>query len=812
MSVKSKFIQHRTIAMTAMLLALWNVSVWLMSENFYLKKANFLIKQETSLAQQRADDLADSIQRNLNYLHGVPDLFSELLRVKWAVTRFGTSTIPSPLPIEARTQKWSTDKALKNLNRYLDFSARSLDVDLIYVVNASGDAIAASNWDTPSSSLGINVAERSLYKLTKNGQSGMQYAVGKTTKIPGLFFSTPIFIDGQFFGAVVAKADVPSLSFLIKQMDAFVVDDNGVVILARNKGLEMRSLPGASISMLPEQEKAAIYRQDSFPVLKIKPWDDDRLASLVRIHNGNIPHLLVSKRLPEFNLTVYVDSEMAAIPSLGRSYFWFTLLLGSLGSVLVLISSSSIHYFQAIRKSKALLWKQANFDTLTALPNRDMLRDRLTQEIKKSDRSGLPLAVMLIDLDQFKEVNDSLGHDLGDMLLVEAACRIASCVRDSDTVARLGGDEFIVLLSQLANVSHVGDIAQKIILKLAEPFHLRNEIAHISASLGVTLYPDDAADIDGLMINADQAMYVAKKNGRNRFSYFTAALQEGAQKRLRLIKDLRGALTGNQLEVYFQPIVELSTGQVHKAEALLRWVHPQRGMISPADFIPLAEETRLIIEIGAWVRMESAIWCKRWNDLSPEEFQVSVNKSPAELMDDSEINGVAAFIDYLRTHNMSGKNFVFEITEGMLLNLSPGVSNKLMALRDAGIQVSLDDFGTGYSSLSYLRKLDIDYLKIDRSFVSNLEPDSDDLVLCEAIISMAHKLGLMVIAEGVETEQQRDLLINANCDYAQGYFFSKPIPPEEFEVWMKDRNRRYFGLAGTPAEAYPVVHDVSIIQ
>ena len=788
MNAKSKFIQYRTIAITALLLVLWNVAVWFSSENLYLSNASSLIAQETGLAQQRADDLSDSIKRNLNYLHGVPDLFSELLRVKWAVTRFGTSTIPSPLPIEARVQKWSNDKALRNLNQYLDFSARSLNVDLIYVINAAGDTIAASNWDTPTSGLGINVAERSLYTLNRNGQSGVQYAVGKATKIPGLFFSTPIFIDGKFFGAVAAKADVPSLSFLTKQINAFVSDDNGVIILAHNKELEMNSLPDAAIFKLSRQAQLALYQRDSFPILKIEPWDDKRLASLVRIQGENIPHILVSKKLTEFNLNVYVDSEITAIPSLQRNYFWFTLLLGALGSALILIASSSIHYFLAIRKSKALLWKQANFDTLTALPNRDMLRDRLTQEIKKTDRSGLPLAVMLIDLDQFKEVNDTLGHDMGDILLVEAARRIASCVRDSDTVARQGGDEFIVLLPQLTNISHVEDIAQKIIIQLAEPFHLRNEIAHISASLGITLYPDDASGIDGLMKNADQAMYVAKGNGRNRFSYFTAALQESAQKRLHLIKDLRVALANNQFRVYFQPIVELATGKAHKAEALLRWIHPQHGMVDPADFIPLAEETHLIIDIGAWVRMESAVWCKRWNDLCADGFQVSVNRSPIEFMDDSGVASVATFVDYLREHNMSGKNFVFEITEGMLLNLSSSVSNELIALRDAGIQVSLDDFGTGYSSLSYLKKLDIDYLKIDRSFVSNLEPDSDDLALCEAIISMAHKLGLEVIAEGVETGQQRDLLINANCDYAQGYLFSRPIPPEEFEIWMTDRN------------------------
>jgi diguanylate cyclase (GGDEF)-like protein len=552
----------------------------------------------------------------------------------------------------------------------------------------------------------------------------------------------------------------------------------------------MSSLPDGTVSALSEQEKFALYQRDNIPRLKIEPWDDPRLSSLVRIQDGNIPHILVSRRLPEFNLTVFVDSEIPAIPSLQRNYFWFTFLVAALGSLLILIAGSSFLYFQSIRRSKALLWNQANFDTLTGLPNRDLLRDRLVQEVKKSERSGLPLAVILIDLDEFKEVNDSLGHDMGDSLLGEAALRITSCVRETDTVARLGGDEFVVLLPQLANAAHVDNIAQKINIHLAEPFYLRNEVIHISASLGITLYPNDATVIEDLMKNADQAMYVAKKSGRNRFSYFTSALQEAAQKRMRLGKDLRGALASNQFRVYYQPIVELSSGRVHKAEALLRWIHPERGMVSPADFIPLAEETRLIIEIGAWVRKESAIWCKHWNELCTEEFQISVNMSPIEFMDDSDISSVDKFIDHLREHDMSGKNFVFEITEGMLLNLYSSVTRKLMALRDASIQVALDDFGTGYSSLSYLRKLDIDYLKIDRSFVCNLEPASDDLVLCEAIISMAHKLGLMVIAEGVETEQQRDLLINANCDYAQGYLFSRPVPPEDLEVWMKERNKQ----------------------
>jgi diguanylate cyclase (GGDEF)-like protein len=788
MQKKSEFSLYHNINITLSLLLLWNVSVWLLSDHFYVSKASALIQHETIQSQKRADDLTDSIKRNLNYLHGIPDLFSELLRVKWAVSKFGTSAVPSPLSKEERIAKWTKDKSLMDLNRYLDFSARSLHVDMIYVVNAAGDAIAASNWDTPTNTIGLNLAERAYFKKNRLGQHGMQYAVGKTTKIPGLYFSTPVFINGQFFGATVAKADVPNLSFLIKQMNAFVVDDNGVVILARNKQLEMNSLPGAELNKLTQQEKSALYLRDNFPALKIEPWDDKSFPTLVKIQDSNIPHLLISKRIPEFNLTVYVDSQLDAIHSLSRDHFWLTILLSALGSVLILIINGAIIYFMSVKNSKAMLWKQANFDSLTGLPNRELLRDRLLQEMRKADRSGLPLAVMLIDLDQFKEVNDTLGHDAGDLLLIEAAQRIQNCLRKSDTVARQSGDEFIVLLPQLAQIFHVDDIAQKIVASLSEPFHLRNEITHISASIGITLYPNDANSIEDLMKNADQAMYQSKKNGRNRFSHFTQSLQDEAQKRMRLTKDLRIALPNNQLKVYFQPIVKLSNGKVHKAEALLRWMHPERGMVSPVDFIPLAEETKMILEIGSWVRKESAIWCKRWNELCSEPFQISINKSPVEFMDDTGVASVAKFVEYLREHNMSGKNFVFEITEGLLLNLSSTVSNKLTELRDADIQVSLDDFGTGYSSLSYLMKLDIDYLKIDKSFVCNLAPDSDDLVLCEAIINMAHKLGLQVIAEGVETTQQRDLLMLANCDYAQGYLYARPLPPEELEVWMKNWN------------------------
>jgi len=429
------------------------------------------------------------------------------------------------------------------------------------------------------------------------------------------------------------------------------------------------------------------------------------------------------------------------------------------------------------KQSDELIWRQANFDPVTHLPNRRLFRDRFEQEIKKAQRNGFSLALLFIDLDRFKEVNDTLGHDCGDALLVEAARRIASCVRKSDTVARLGGDEFTVILSGLPDSGYVERVAKSINRKMADPFPLGNEVVHISASLGVTFCPEDATESEQLLKNADQAMYCAKKEGRNRCSYFTPSMQESTQLRVQLINDLRGALAERQFKIFFQPILDLADDRIVMAEALLRWFHPGRGLVAPPDFIPLAEETGLIIAIGDWALRESARWAKRWMGRGPDGLLVSVNSSPIQFNDTS----LQAWLGYFREIGLPGKHIMIEINEALLLDMNACVSANLLGFRDAGIQVAIDDFGTGYSALSCLSQFDIDYLKLGPNFINNLASNPSDRALAEAIIMMAHKLGLKVIAEGVETEEQKNLLAAADCDYCQGFLFSKPLPPEEFE-------------------------------
>ncbi len=323
-------------------------------------------------------------------------------------------------------------------------------------------------------------------------------------------------------------------------------------------------------------------------------------------------------------------------------------------------------------------------------------------------------------------------------------------------------------------------IAENIIQVLRQPFQLGADIAHVSASLGITIFPkDDSSDLDELIKHADRAMYVAKSSGRNRLATSPARCRMRPNTALHWLSDLRNALEGNQFHLHYQPIVSLQSGRIHKAEALLRWAHPNRGMISPAQFIPLAEESGLIHDIGDWVFLEAARQAQIWSARFGTDFQVSVNVSPLQMQ---VAKHPKRWLDQVQASGLSGHNLVIEITEGLLLDSSDQVTARLLTFRDAGIQVAIDDFGTGYSALSYLKKLDIDYIKIDQSFIRNLDTDASDMALSEAIVVMAHKLGLKVIAEGVETTRQRDLLAAMDCDFAQGYLYSRPVSAADMDA------------------------------
>jgi len=435
-------------------------------------------------------------------------------------------------------------------------------------------------------------------------------------------------------------------------------------------------------------------------------------------------------------------------------------------------------------------------DALTGLPNRRLLRDRLEEGLKKSKRADQKLALLFVDIDHFAAINDSLGHERGDQLIVEATRRIRKAVRDTDTLARFGGDEFVLVLSELPERAIVDRVIRSLQGALEEPFALGDASIRVTASVGVAFYPDDAVEARELLQNADQALFRAKANGRNQVSYFTAELQQQAHRRLQLAQDLAHAIDDGQLHVVFQPILHLTTGRIRKAEALLRWTHPTEGPISPAVFIPIAESNGLIGAIGAWVFRESLKQVKRWRAELDPSFEVSVNRSPVQFREESD-DRPSWQID-LDDVGLAANSVVLEITEGILLESNDRIQRQLGRMRAAGVRLSLDDFGTGYSSLSYLHRYDLDYVKIDRSFVSGLAPGSKERILCDGIIAMAHALRLAVVAEGVETSEQADLLRELGCDYAQGYYFGKPMLPEALEALVRRTHAELDGRASSP--------------
>lgn len=435
----------------------------------------------------------------------------------------------------------------------------------------------------------------------------------------------------------------------------------------------------------------------------------------------------------------------------------------------------------AIEREQAdqLIWRQANFDNLTQLPNRSLIHEHLIRAIHNAKREKTQLALAMLDLDNFKDVNDSLGHSAGDALLIETAKRINNNIRENDIVARLGGDEFVILMINTKGTESIDLVGQKLLSALAKPYQLEQESVHCTASIGVAIYPNDATDMGALMRNADQAMYGAKSKGRNSIHYFTESMRTDFLQRIQLIQDLRTAIEQQQFYIVYQPIINLQTNKICKAEALIRWQHPEKGLISPLDFIPLAEETGLIVEISEWIFQEVSQQVKLWRSNNYQELQISINTSPVQYKNKGQ--QMLSWVAQLKEENISPQAINIEITENLLMENQEEIEDTLANIREQGIAVSIDDFGTGYCSFSYLKNFSIDYLKIDKSFVQNMSSDNNDMALCEAIIVMANKLNINVIAEGIETEQQRQLLADAGCTLGQGYLLAKPLIKDDFE-------------------------------
>jgi diguanylate cyclase (GGDEF)-like protein len=426
----------------------------------------------------------------------------------------------------------------------------------------------------------------------------------------------------------------------------------------------------------------------------------------------------------------------------------------------------------------------AEHDALTGLPNRLLLNDRVGQAVAFVERHQNQVAVLSLDLDGFKHINNSLGHPIGDRLLQSVARRLVNCVRATDTVSREGGDEFAVLLSEIKQPEDAATKSGRLLQAVAEPYSIDQHDLHITASIGISIYPDDGPDAETLIRNADTAMHQAKENGRQGYQFFRPAMNILAVERQSIEEHLRRALERQEFALHYQPIINLSTGTIAGVEALIRWTHPIRGSVSPGQFIPVAEDCGLILPIGAWVLREACMQARAWADRGLPKMKMAVNVSAMQFEQESFLDDL---FTVLGETGLDPGSLELELTERALMKRADLAASILSTLRGKGIRVAVDDFGTGYSSLSYLRKFPLDALKIDQSFVSQITTIPDETVIITAIISMSRSLNLQVIAEGVETEDQLEFLKAHQCDQAQGYYFSRPVAPQEFVRLLEAR-------------------------
>jgi diguanylate cyclase (GGDEF)-like protein/PAS domain S-box-containing protein len=493
---------------------------------------------------------------------------------------------------------------------------------------------------------------------------------------------------------------------------------------------------------------------------------DSDLSLFEKLVAGEIDSYRMDKRyIQKSGSIVYVHITVASYQKSGQIEFFIASIQDITERVL----------------SEKKIRKLAHHDILTGLPNRVMAQSRFEHSMQSAQRKGTLVCIMFLDLDEFKNINDSLGHSAGDTYLIEISNRLTRIVRKSDTICRQGGDEFLIILDSITDEEQLLGVAEKVLEQIKAPYSISGVDVSISVSIGIAIAPGDGDDFETLCRHADMAMYQAKQAGRNSYHFFDHQLELKAESKLRKLSDLRLAIHRKQLEIHYQPKIDLNTNQLIGAEALIRWNHPKRGLILPEEFIPLAESSGLIIELGHWILEQACKQCQLWQQQGLRDLSVAVNVSAMQFKRDDFFQVIK---ESLRTSKLAANSLELEITESLLVADSQKRSKLFSQLNDLGVRISIDDFGTGYSNLGYLKKFQIDSLKIDRSFVANINSTQQDLAIVEAILQMAKSLQLNVVAEGVEERAVADKLSEMSCRFAQGFYWSKPLPNDDFVAFV----------------------------
>jgi len=893
---------RRHITIVVGLIAGWGALAWYGAGFYASHLEEQALETASSDAHRRANAVAAGIDNTIELFKYVPLMLSNDEAVRRVLRRFGPDAHPSTLSIAERRKLWREDRELAELSAQLEARAKVLDAEAIYVVNAAGDAVAGAPFTTQPTPLGTNYSDAHFFVMARAGAISHEYTIGRNTKYPGLNDATPIFENGRFIGAVVVRNSIRALARWIDPVNAFLVDKNGVVVLAADATLQDRALPNARIFSLTAAEKDRDYNRGAFEPIPITPWENGRLARVHAIGAFPEPVLLPNKKLAADGLGVYVRYSLQGLEKIAATkQLLFTALLALGGLAIVGIYSAALYVLKSREEAKAasrnahqltttianmpqglcmfdadqrLLFcndryidmygmsrdqvvpgcnlrtilqqrksagnwsvdieesitelttqlKQgqpvsalstltdgrtiavtnwpmqgggwvsthedvtdrkiseariehlAHYDALTNLANRNLFRERIEECLARLRRLRSGFAVLLLDLDRFKAVNDMFGHQAGDLLLEQVAARIRGTIREIDVAARLGGDEFAVIVTPGEGSLIYGSqrLGTRLIDAIRAPYEVEGQQVVIGCSIGIAVAPEHGERSDELLKNADLALYKSKNSGRNCSYVYSAELKYEADSRNALENDLRQAIWREEFELFYQPIVKADTGRIKAVEALVRWPHPTRGLIAPGEFIPLAEETGLIVQLGEWVMAKA---CQDAYQM-PDDIKITVNLSPVQF---SKCNVVDTAIFALVDSQLPPARLEFEITEGVLLRETEQNLETLRQLKNLGVSIAMDDFGVGYSSLGYLTAFPFDKVKIDRSFVEKLDKPETKAVI-GSIVQLARTLNLVTCAEGIETDAQLAEMKSLGIELAQGYLFGRPVPIADLDL------------------------------
>ena len=777
------------ILLSALIVVVWLVAAWLFANTYVSSQANQLYTATERSARIAIGALYEGLQKTIANLHVVPELSSREGVFQRILLDLGAESDFRGMKREEIQRYLSQNPIALNANVELADVISSIDtISALWIMNKEGITIASSNAGTPESFVGALLSDRNYFQDALLGKQGQQFAVGHMTDVAGFYFSSPVRHGNEVIGAIVSKVKLDYLYYWTTMTNGYVVDSNGVIILASNTDHEMMALPGATVHELPEKERRMRYRKIEFKTLEIEPWPNDLGPHLYTLNRSDIPAYVLNAELDEYRLTLMVAIEGQELTLIERNRRQLFYALAAGGSLLILLVSALTYHFwelQLARKARArqeLIEHLASYDALTGLYSRSLTDQLIARGIAGASINNDKFAVLFIDIDHFKDVNDGFGHEAGDEVLKELADRIKSTIKKSDIVIRYGGDEFVVLLHDIKDSKSVETVAANLIAAIGRPLKVESDSLTLTSSIGVALYPEDGETPSHLLRHADTALYDVKSRGNADFIFYKPSMSIDMAARKAMEADMVRALENGEFFLQYQPQYSALKRAIVGCEALIRWRHSSGRIIRPAEFIPVAERSGFIGTLGEFILDVACTQITEWEKKLGVEMPVFVNLCEAQFQRTDMVDSIRRAV---REYEIKPHLLGLEVTESMLMADTARAIEILGEIKELGVRVSIDDFGTGYSSLTYLKRFDSEILKIDRAFIRDMELNTNDRSIVNAIISIANDLDYGVIAVGVENRAQFDLLVGMGCYVMQGYLFSSPLMVPEFEEFYR---------------------------